>query len=397
MKNQHVIVAGAGIGGLASALALAHAGQRVTVLERSAQFAPIGAGIQLGPNAIKQLARWGLREAVLAQACLPEAIGIHDAKTGRSIHRILLGAAVQQRYGEVYASIHRADLHTALLAALRAQPAVQCVLDAGVDRTDLLPDGGVQVSSAQHTYTADALIAADGVWSTVRQQMLADGAPRATGHAAYRALVPIACVPQEWRSNVGVWWASNVHVVHYPVRCGQFLNLVVLSERASAQATASWAQPASQAQVMANVPQVCAQLHAILDAASTSQTSWHSWHLYDRSAAATWVRGHAALLGDAAHPMLPYLAQGAAMAIEDAAVLAQQAAQATDWPSALQQYQQLRHARCARVVSTARRNGQIFHLRAPIAMVRDAVLTAKGTQVLGMPWLYGADVLATTT
>ena len=405
MKNQHIIVAGAGIGGLSAALALARAGQRVTVLERSAQFAPVGAGIQLGPNAMKVLAQWGLQDAVRAKACLPEAIAVRSATTGRSISRMLLGQAVQQRYGQVYASVHRADLHSVLLQAVLSQNNIDVRCNAPVHSIDSISAKGVQVriGAATHgaqptTLAADALVAADGLWSTVRQQVFADGAPRPTGHAAYRVLLPMHCVSPAWTATqVGLWWGSKVHVVHYPVRSGDFLNLVVLSEQSAAQATASWAQPAQQAQVlvlgsMGGTGSLCAPLRELLACVPASGAQWQSWHLYDRPAAATWAKGSVALLGDAAHPMLPYLAQGAAMAIEDAAVLAQQAALHNDWGPALQSYAQLRRPRCERVVATARRNGKIFHLAQPWATARDAVLALKGTEVVGLPWLYGADV-----
>ena len=408
MKNQHIIVAGAGIGGLSAALALVRAGQRVTVLERSTQFAPVGAGIQLGPNAMKVLAQWDLQDAVLDKACLPEAIAVHSATTGRSITRMLLGQAAQQRYGQAYACVHRADLHSVLLAAVLGEKNIDVHCAAVVQHVDQLHAAGVQVHVGHagdtvnthgvlsSTVQADALIAADGLWSTVRQQVFADGAPRPTGHAAYRMLMPMQSVPSAWTAaQVGVWWGSKVHVVHYPVRSGDYLNLVVLSEQPAAQATASWAQPAEHAQVldsMGSIGSVCAPLRELLACVPASGVQWQSWHLYDRPPAATWAKGRVALLGDAAHPMLPYLAQGAAMAIEDAAVLAQQVALHSDWRSALQRYEQLRRPRCERVVATARRNGQIFHLGQPWATARDAVLRLKGTEVVGLPWLYGADI-----
>jgi salicylate hydroxylase len=407
LKNQHILIAGGGIGGLATALAVSQAGHRATVLERAAEFADIGAGIQLGPNAIKVLAQWGVRRAVLQQACLPEAIAVRDAATGRSLSRMLLGKAVQQRYGEVYACVHRADLHAALLQAVRQQSAVQLHCNEAVRRvnqsatmraeqgasppssTDTEPS--VQVQSSQRTWHADALVAADGVASSVRQAVWADGAPRATGHAAYRTLLPIASLPARVRthalvSEVGVWWGPDVHVVHYPVRGGEFVNLVVLSEQAAAKAVPGWATVASAADVEHSVQAACPTLRDLL----TCATTWHSWHLYDRPATPSWVKGHVALLGDAAHPMLPYLAQGAAMALEDAAALAASAQQHSHWPAALAHYQRLRQARCERVVATAQRNGRIFHLAPPWSLARNAVLALKGTQVVGLPWLYGA-------
>jgi salicylate hydroxylase len=406
LKNQDVLIAGGGIGGLAAALALARTGQRVTVLERAADFAAMGAGIQLGPNAMQVLAAWGLLDAVLAYACLPEAIAVRDVRTGRSLSRLLLGAAVQQRYGQVYASVHRADLHAVLLAAVGRAPGVQLVCDAAVisvsqDASSQSVDGqgAVQVQAGGRTWQADALVAADGVWSSVRHAVFGDGAPRATGHAAYRALVPMAQVPTALQgSEVGVWWGRDVHVVHYPVRSEQFLNLVVLSEQSTAQAVPGWACATTAEAVEASLHGACAELLSVLASAtaqdSTAQSSspWQSWHLYDRPAAHTWVQGRVALLGDAAHPMLPYLAQGAAMALEDAAVLAGSVAAHSDWPSALLQYQQQRKARCERVVATAQRNGHIFHLAPPWSLARDAVLALKGTEVLGLPWLYGAQV-----
>lgn len=391
------MIAGGGIGGLAAALALAHRGQRVTVLERAAQFTDAGAGIQLGPNAVRALAKLGLREAALAHACVPETIAVHHATTGRSLSRILLGRAVQQRYGEVYACVHRADLHAALLEAVRAQPHIDLQCNAAVQSVETHADGAehcdaqrITACTAQQSLQADAMVAADGVWSQVRQAVFADGAPRATGHAAYRVLLPMAQAPAALQAmQVGVWWGPDVHVVHYPVRGGAFLNVVVLSEQNAAQAVAGWASQASHSAVASALQGVCALLGDLLSSVQAHQHTWHSWHLYSRPPARSWVQGRVALLGDAAHPMLPYLAQGAAIAIEDATALGQQVAQHSDWAQALQSYQQQRKARAERVVATAQRNGRIFHLGKPWSVARDAVLTLKGTEVLGMAWLYG--------
>ncbi len=376
---------------MATGLALARAGHNATVLERTAQFADMGAGIQLGPNAVKVLAQLGVRDAALQHACLPQAIAVRHAATGRSISCILLGQAVQQRYGEVYACVHRSDLHAALLQAVRSDSRVTLHSGEAVQGVGQ-SDTAVQVQSSQRSLQADALVAADGLWSSVRQAVWADGAPRATGHAAYRVLLSMAQVPAALQGlEVGVWWGPDVHVVHYPVRGGQFLNLVVLSEHSAAKAVSGWASAADHAEVVQGLQRVCPLLGDLLQSVQTHQYAWQSWHLYDRPAARSWVQGRVALLGDAAHPMLPYLAQGAAMALEDAVVLGHQVSQHGDWHAALHSYQQLRKARAERVVATARRNGRIFHLPAPWSMARDAVLALKGTEVLGLAWLYGAS------
>jgi salicylate hydroxylase len=184
VKNQHILITGGGIGGLAVALAVARSGHSATVLERAAEFADVGAGIQLGPNAVKVLARLGVRDAALQQACLPQAIAVRHAVTGRSISRILLGQAVQQRYGDVYACLHRADLHAALLQAVRNESRVNLYSGEAVQGVSQ-SDAAVQVQSHHGARQADALIAADGLWSSVRLAAFNDGAPRATGHAAY--------------------------------------------------------------------------------------------------------------------------------------------------------------------------------------------------------------------
>jgi salicylate hydroxylase len=299
---------------------------------------------------------------------------------------------VQQRYGQVYACIHRADLHAILLQAVRAQAGVQLITNAKVQSiSQAVDDDLVQLQTTDQSWSVPAVIAADGLWSTVRQVLWRDGEPRATGHMALRSLVPMQHMPDgaQWRSEVGVHLGRGMHVVHYPVRGGDALNVVVISEQAQLPGAAGWSQP-----VPHDVVQSCAQgaspmLQALLAAVAAHGQPWQGWHLFDRPSAATWVRGRVALLGDAAHPMLPYLAQGAAMALEDAYALGQCAAQSSAWPTILQRYQQLRQQRCERVVHTAQRNGRIFHLAAPLSWARDAVLMAQGSPVLGMPWLYG--------
>jgi salicylate hydroxylase len=402
MKHR-ILIAGAGIGGLAAALACARQGCEVTVLEAAAEFGEVGAGIQLGPNAMKVLAALGVEREVRAVASFPESIVILDAANGQSISRMLLGNAVRERYGQAYVSLHRADLHAILLDAARAAGAQVC--NRQVLQKYEHSAQAVRRLEADFDQEFDALIGADGLHSRVRQQMLQDGAPRATGHAAFRALLPESLMPEALRTpHVRTWWARDVHVVNYPIRqqagSERLWNLVVLAEMLERKKPmeSGWSLGTSHEEVMRLFKRAEPQLQALLDAAGAQPSGWKRWNLFDRKplSAAQMVdqkHGRVALLGDAAHPMLPYLAQGAAMALEDAWVLAQCLSSNADVPQALQRCAQLRAGRNARVVSTAQRNGRIFHLGGVMALARDAVLSLKGTQVVGMPWLYGDSVV----
>ncbi len=393
MKSQHFVIAGAGIGGLSAALFLARSGHRVTVLEQAGVLTEAGAGLQLGANAMKVVNALGLRDQVLRSACEPQAIAVRDAATGRSISRMLLCQAAKSRYGETYCTMHRADLQAVLLESVAQQPEIQLMLGTGYQSMDHSPSLSVLLTN-DSTVAADGLVGADGLWSTVRAQALADGKPVATGHAAFRALVPAQQVPAKLRHHeVSVWWGRKVHAVSYPVRGGTLWNLVVLAEMPETN-RAGWQLDAS-AQDVLDTPGlahhgICQELLALVNAAP----SWKRWNLFSRPSAAHWgarTLGNCTLLGDAAHPMLPYLAQGAAMALEDSAALGQCVLQAQTVPEAFRGYEQLRVARTQRVVGTARRNGAIFHLHGPLALARNAVLALKGTEVVGLPWLYGWD------
>jgi salicylate hydroxylase len=394
-----VLIAGAGIGGLAAALGLAQRGCEVTVLEAAKEFGEVGAGIQLGPNAMKVIAALGLEREALAVASVPQSIVILDASSGKPISRMLLGDAVRKRYGQAYASMHRADLHAILLSAASAA-GVQLKSSQSLLKYEQTSESG-RASTAVFSYEYDVLIGADGLWSRVREQMLRDGAPHATGHAAFRALLPTSSVPQALRTpHVRTWWARDVHVVSYPIRqnaAGDGLwNLVVLAEmQGRKQMDSGWSLSASHEEVMRLFKRTEPQLQALLDAGGALANGWKRWNLFDRKPlkASEMAQGRVALLGDAAHPMLPYLAQGAAMAMEDAWVLAQCLSVRADVPQALQRYAKLRADRNARVVATAQRNGRIFHLSGALAIARDAVLSLQGTQVVGIPWLYGNSVV----
>ncbi len=393
MKHR-ILIAGAGIGGLAAALACAQRGCEVNVLEAVKEFKEVGAGIQLGPNAMKVIEALGLQDEVLKVACQPEAIVISSAASGKPISRMLLGDAALKKYSQRYVTLHRADLHAILLQAAQ-RAGVQIHGGQSLSKYEQYEQYICRLD-ADLPYKSDVLIGADGLWSQVRAQMLGDGAPRSTGHAAYRSFLPASAVPGVLRTpHTRVWWARDVHVVAYPMRCNTLWNLVVLAEMKGEEKNAQtgWSLDAQHEDVMRLFKRSEPQLKALLEAGSAG--GWRRWNLFDRApiTAAQMAQSRVALLGDAAHPMLPYLAQGAAMALEDAWVLARCLSETNEAPQALQTYAQIRAPRNARVVKTAQRNGRIFHMSGVMAVARDAVLALQGTSVVGMPWLYGESVI----
>ena len=387
--HQQVLIAGGGIGGLAAAVACGQRGVSVRLIERAAQLSEVGAGIQIGPNVTRILQAWGLGAALAQVAAFPKQLQACDAQTGQVLGTLPLGARTQLLYGAPYATIHRADLQDLLLKA---------VLGLGVDmllgqtvrgweanETDLL------VNTLEGlTLQASALIGADGVWSTVRQQLMGDKPARFTGHLAYRALVAQADLPEHLRSDqVTVWMGPRLHVVHYPVRSGQWLNLVAIVHGAKPDQDREWDHAGQTQALMHAMGAVGRDLHERL----ASVPAWRQWALHDRvplSQASEMAQGRVALLGDAAHPMRPYLAQGAGMAIEDAQVLAQRLSLGgLSVPEQLQGYAEQRWARNARVQTRAIRNGQIFHAQGPVALGRNLSLRLMGERVMDVPWLYG--------
>lgn len=388
-ERNPVVIAGGGIGGLAAAVACARQGVPVQLLERATQLSEVGAGIQLGPNVTRILQAWGLGAALAQVAAFPRQLQARDAQSGQVLGTLRLGERSQTLYGAPYATIHRADLQSLL------QRAVQ---DAGVALNLgqtvhgwYETEAAVQVNTAEGlSLQASALIGADGIWSAVRQQLLGDAPARFTGHLAYRALVAQADLPTHLRSDqVTVWMGPRLHVVHYPVRSGQWLNLVAIVHGVKPDQAQDWDQAGHTQALMQAMGAVGRDLHARL----ASVPAWRQWALHDReplSAASQMAQGRVALLGDAAHPMRPYLAQGAGMAIEDAQALAQclsvgQAPMAEQ----LQAYAEQRWARNARVQARAIRNGRIFHAQGAVALGRNLSMRLMGGRVMDVPWLYG--------
>ncbi len=395
--STRALIAGGGIGGLAAALACARAGAEVELFERAPEFTEVGAGIQLSPNVVGVLHGWGLRQALEAVAAYPDRLQVRSATSGSVLGVLRLGATAQARYGFPYATLHRADLHALLLAAVKPLGRVALQLDCTVDRF-VQHDTGVALHTADgRTTQGDLLVGADGLWSRVRQQLLGDGAPHATGHLAYRALVPQSSLPERLRSQqVTAWLGPQLHVVQYPVCRGEWLNVVAIVQGHSLGDAQDWDHSAHavelQAHMVATNPNLQDLIHAI--------EPWRLWPLSIRPpmrGAHEQAQGRVALLGDAAHPMLPYLAQGAGMAIEDAAELgrllagvksAQPQASGSDVPALLASYATRRWQRNARVQARAIRNGQIFHATGPMRWARDTAMQLLGERLLDTPWLY---------
>ncbi len=398
MLSKRIVIVGGGLAGLAAAFACARVSESVHVVERAHRFGEVGAGIQVGPNVTRILQGWGLADDLSAVAAFPARLAVRCALSARELAARELGESIREQYGAPYATVHRADLHQLLLAAVRAQGLASLALGSEL-RQFVASERGVDVLLADgDPLQADILLGADGLWSSVRQRLLDDAAPTPTGHLAYRAMVRQSDLPQALRSEqVTVWLGQRMHVVQYPVRGGQWLNVVAIVEGQpdwlqAANATpgqlANWNQQADVAQLRAVLVGCCAPLRDLVQAID----AWRLWVLCDRApmaGAREHALGRVALLGDAAHPMRPYLAQGAGMAIEDAAsigtVLADQSLPVVP---ALQVFAQQRWRRNRKVQLRARRNGQIFHARGLLRLGRDAALALLGRRLLDLGWLY---------
>jgi len=381
---HEIFLVGGGIGGLAAALALAQLGVASQLHEQSPEFTEVGAGIGLGPNAVRRLQAWDLMSAMREQGFTPTKLEVFGTQRGQTLGSLPMGQNFQERYGAPYLTIHRTDLHRILLNALQSMGS--CDLRLNAHWTD--------IHNSLLAEQASALIGADGINSTVRTQVWGPQPLQASGHWAYRTLLPRHVLPAAWRSDaMGLWLGPRLHVVHYPVRGGEWLNVVVLVESNDTPAEAGWDTQRSTEQTANDLSLAltgcCSRLQDLVRMAE----HWRAWGLFDRpylQSASDMAKGRVALLGDAAHPMLPYLAQGAGMAIEDADVLAQCWSQAgLSVEQRLQAYALGRWQRVARVQRKARRNAHIFHASGALAWGRDAAMRWGGAAVMDMPWLYG--------
>jgi 3-hydroxybenzoate 6-monooxygenase len=390
-KNEQVLIVGGGIGGLTAALALARQGIPAQLIEQAGEFKEIGAGIQLGPNVFWMFEKLGLIEPISALAVFPENLVMLDSITGEEVTRIPLGDAFRKKFHHPYALIHRADLHNVLLEAARKSNLIR--LDASqkviaVDETN----GGVTAKTASgKDYRGAALIGADGLWSTIREIVVGDGKPKPAGHIAYRAVLPTPEIPEQYRwRNMTLWAGEKVHFVLYPLRTGELYNLVAVFH--SNRYEEGWDSYGDPAELHERYAQTCAPVRMLLNKIE----SWRMWVLCDRPPIKEWSRGRITLLGDAAHPMLQYLAQGACMAVEDAVCLADQAVAAEgDYAAAFRAYQQARYLRTGRVQIMARVYGEFYHAGGVAKELRNMMLGARTPDdaMAGMEWIYGEQGL----
>jgi len=389
-----IVIAGAGVGGLSAALSLARAGKRALILERSAKIEEVGAGFQIAPNAGRVLAGLGLEPALSAAALEPQAINIRRGRDGAVLARLDLAGA-RERWGAPFRVFHRADLQQVLLQAALADDMIEIRTGARVGDFE---NGAGVVSLRVHTQQgleqieASGLVGADGQRSAVRGHLnpTERDAPFYSGATAWRALVPAELAPAALRARESnLWLLTGAHVVHYPLRDGSVINVVAIVEEPP--------QPQDSASILSlDGPALARALDRLRPAPMLRElveggAVWRHWPLFARPPLKSWSRGAVTLLGDAAHPMMPFLAQGAAQAIEDADALGRAFTQlGVTAEKAFASYERARIARASQVVRASRRQGEYFHMGGPAAMARDLAIRALGGR--GMlarnAWLY---------
>jgi salicylate hydroxylase len=389
-----ILIAGGGIGGLTAALSLARAGHPVSVFEQAAGFGEIGAGIQLSPNCTRVLHDLGLESALRRIAFLPEGTEIRHWRNGRLITTNPLGQQALDQYGFPYYHVHRADLMGVLVAAARAHPDITLHSGARIGAIEQ-DESRVVIEAGGIRHEGGLLIGADGIHSVVRSHLFGAEAPRFTGNIAWRALVPAGRLPAGLiRPVATAWWGPGRHFVHYYVRAGELVNCVCVVEKPGWQ-NESWTERGDHAELTRDFAGWHPDLQTLIGAMDPQEC--FKWALFDRPPLPCWSVGRITLLGDACHPTLPFMAQGAAMAIEDAAVLTRCLAEgdalapAGALAAALAAYESLRRPRTSRIQAGSRRNAMIFHLSGIKAWVRNwRAARMRGSM---LDWVYRYDPL----
>ncbi len=396
-ENLHVIISGAGVGGLTAALGLSRIGARVTVLERAPAFDEVGAGIQLSPNATRILQGWGVLDRLLPYALAPDSLRVRRARDGADLMGMPLGPLAAARWGAPHLVMHRADLQRVLVERCAQSPGVTLLTDVEVLGFAPIP-GGIQIGArqvGQHVrFDGDVLIGADGLRSPLRERLglgLVDR-PIYSGRTAWRAMIPGPLAPSTaLRLETNLWLGARAHLVHYPLRAGDLVNLVAIVEdswRGEDQRD-PWRSQEADPRILRNA--FSGWTREARDLIGLAK-DWRRWPLFDRNLAPRWSLDRVVLLGDAAHPVLPFLAQGAALAIEDAAGLSRAfAAHGRDVTAAISAYEKERMPRAADVTMASRRQGSIYHLGQPMAFARDTFMRCLELEGMmsRMDWLYG--------
>jgi salicylate hydroxylase len=375
-----IVIAGGGIGGLSMALALAKRGMSSLVLEQATEFKEVGAGIQLGPNSWRALRELGVEDAAKTVAVFPEALVMMDSISSEQVVSIPLGG-FEKRFGAPYALAHRADLLNVFLAACKAEAKI--TLETSRHVKSFADDGkSVRITTTEgHVYDTPAFIGADGLWSTVRGQLIGDGRPRVSGHISYRSVLRAEDVPEYLRRWEMVLWAGpKCHMVHYPLRGGELFNLVATFH--SDRYEEGWNAHGDPADLHEHYKQTCADVKLML----SKIAAWRMWVLCDREPIKMWSKGRVTLTGDAAHPMLQYLAQGAGMAMEDALCLAKCLDESASVEAAFAAYPLKRYLRTGRVQLAARLYGEIYHAEGVRRELRNEHV--KKASYEGLAWLY---------
>lgn len=387
IKSQApVLVVGGGIGGLAAALSIAREGYDVKILEQASVIAEIGAGVQFGPNAFAAFDALGLGEETRSHAVFTDNMIMMDAVDGKEVAKIPVGEAFRKRFGNPYAVTHRADVHTSLLNAVKKTDRIEFVTSARVVDLKQTNESVTAIDQDGKTYEGSALIGADGVKSMIREKLVGD-APRVSGHVVYRAVIDAKDFPVEMQWNApALWVGPNCHVVHYPLRAGEQYNLVVTFH--SRREEVWGVSDGSQEEVLSYFGEFDARPHQLLSLPKT----WKRWATADREPIGQWTYGRATLLGDAAHPLLQYLAQGACMAVEDAVTLgAAIRVHPKNLTDAFLLYERSRVARTARVVLSTREFGRLCHARGVERLVRNELWKGRTPERFydALEWLYG--------
>ena len=391
MNPQKALVVGAGIGGLSAALCLARKGFEVTVFEQSPDISEIGAGIQLSPNCSRVLHYLGLESVLRRTTFLPEAAEIRHWKTGKVLSTTVRGASASISYGFPYYHIHRADLIAALYEAANSHPKIEVRTSAEITGFHQTNVDAVLVSDGSELH-GDLIVGADGIHSVVRTGLFGEAKPRFTGTVAWRGLVQANKLPAgKIRPVTGLWWGPGKHFVHYYVRSGDLVNCVCVVEKEGWEIE-SWTERGERSELASDFSGWHDTICSLIEAMEPDEC--YKWALFDRAPMRSWSRGRVALLGDACHPTLPFMAQGAAMAIEDAAVLAA-CVDADGIEAGLLRYENLRMDRTARIQRGSRRNAKVFHLRGIKAWARNraAAMAAKNS----MDWVYRYNALDVVT